>query len=180
MKQETMDHFMLTYMFIKLEFPLLRVNMYHMPQLLWQCIRCLKMNLLTFSQRKNQRLIKLLCYLPPVVNSVIKLVTPLWVMLDSNILMDISICNYQLFSWTWLISLVVCLLVVFHFVKAYTHLFFILKFVQIWSLFGYHILSTTNFFLSDKWICLACKKYSFEKYKNLLCYFVCFVSSSWC
>ena len=74
MKQETMDHFMLTYMFIKLEFPLLRVNMYHMPQLLWQCIRCLKMNLLTFSQRKNLRWIKLLCYLPPVVNSVIKLV----------------------------------------------------------------------------------------------------------
>ena len=34
MKQETMDHFMLIYMFIKLEFPLLRVNMYHMPQLL--------------------------------------------------------------------------------------------------------------------------------------------------
>lgn len=126
MKQETMDHFMLTYMFIKLEFPLLRVNMYHMPQLLWQCIRCLEMNLLTFSQRKNQRWIKLLCYLPPVVNSVIKLVTPLLVMLDSNILMDISICNYQLFSWTWLISLVVCLLLVFHFVKSlYTFIFYL-------------------------------------------------------
>ena len=47
-------------------------------------------------------------------------------MLDSNILMDISICNYQLFSWTWLISLVVCLLVVFHFVKSlYTFIFYL-------------------------------------------------------